>query len=209
MLEIEDRVDERAAATPAASPLTPSGIFARGYSDATLVVADVVNLGELAAVAGAPEVVRILDSLLEVLDAVARRHGLTPVPVAGVTFAAVSGVPSPRPDHLEAAAEAALEASEAVASLLRQRGGILGLRIGLHVGPVVAALDAGGAVRELYGDVTRVARAMEARGEAGRIQVSEPAARRLDPGYRLGDRRRGDPLTLGVASRFLTGRRAA
>jgi len=201
-------------APPGAAPtsldkLTPGSVIARGYPDATLVLADVVNLAELAGASAPHEVVETLDALFGALDEIVTRHGLAKVPVAGVAFAAVSGIPQARGDHLEAAADMALEASAAVARLFGRRGEVLGLRIGLHVGPVVAALDAAGAVRDLWGDATRVARAMEARGDPGRIQVSEPAALRLAGAYRLEAGRRGDALTLGVASRFLTGRRAA
>jgi len=208
MLDIEappPRPTEVARAMSAKVTLT--SILARGYREATLVFADLANLGELAAASPPEQVVEILDAVLGTLDRAAASHALSRVPVAGGAFAAVSGIPDPRRDHLEAAAEMALEASAAVARLLGRRGDVLGLRIGLHAGPVVAALDAGGVVRDLWGVATRVARAMEARAEPGRIQVSEPAARRLAAGYRLEPGSRGDALTLGVASRFLTGRR--
>ncbi|PRC62703.1 adenylate/guanylate cyclase domain-containing protein, partial [Mycobacterium sp. ITM-2017-0098] len=66
------------------------------------------------------------------------RHGLEKVKSSGDSYMVVSGVPIPRPDHLEALAHLALEIAAAVADLKDSQGRDVPLRIGMAAGPVVA-----------------------------------------------------------------------
>ncbi|PRC62424.1 adenylate/guanylate cyclase domain-containing protein, partial [Mycobacterium sp. ITM-2017-0098] len=59
------------------------------------------------------ELVRFLDRLYTDLDALVDRHGLEKVKSSGDSYMVVSGVPIPRPDHLEALAHLALEIAAA------------------------------------------------------------------------------------------------
>jgi len=88
-------------------------------------------------------------------------------------------------DHAEAAADLAIEVVRAAAGIASPAGQGLGVRIGLHSGPVVAALEGPQAVRELWGESARIAERMASQGVPGLIQVSGPAAARLAARYRL------------------------
>jgi len=56
--------------------------------------------------------VAFLDDLYTSLDALVTRHGLEKVKTSGDAYMVVSGVPQPRPDHLEALADLALDIAE-------------------------------------------------------------------------------------------------
>lgn len=187
---------------------TPSGLVARGFREVTLLYADLANVSRLAARTDPAEVVRVLDGLFLAFDRAAERHGLARVAVAGEALAAVAGLGDPGQDHARAAAEMALEVT-AAARQAGRGGARPSVRVGLHAGPVVAAFDRSGAVREVWGESARVARQMESQGLPGFIQVSAAAARRLEGRYRLESRPGVRALTAGQSTWFLTGRLAA
>ena len=92
----------------------------------------------------------------------------------------VSGVPDPRPDHLEALAQLALDMAQAVAGLKDPRGRAVPLRIGLAVGPVVAGVvGARKFFYDVWGDAVNVAARMETTDVEGRIQVPQDVYDRL------------------------------
>jgi class 3 adenylate cyclase len=191
-------------------PRTGAGaVVARGYRDATLICVDVVNLAAVASSLSPDRLVEMLDLLYRAIDAAALRHGLTRVCGAGEGYAAVAGIPRPRADHARAAAEMALEVASAAVRCLGPDGQTLSLRIGIHTGPVVAALDTSrGTVRELWGDSTRVARLMETQSLPGCIHVSGATAGLLGA-YRLACRSAAPNRSAAPGTWFLTGRRAA
>lgn len=187
-------------------PGDPAGSAqARRYREATLLCADVANLPGLAASTRAEVLVAVLDELFLLFDRAAERQGMARVPVRGQACAAVAGVPDPRLDHARAAADMALELAGAAHGIAPPGGAPVSLRIGLHTGPLLAALEPGGAVRELWGEAAGVAERMASGGLPGLVQVSGATAARLFPGYWLSWRRGGgDP---SEEAWILTGRR--
>src|SRR6201996_442134 len=105
-------------------------VIADKYDDASILFADIAGYTERASDTTPEELVAFLDDLYTSLDALVTRHGLEKV--------VVSGVPQPRPDHLEALADLALDIADAVAGLTDSRGRAVPLRIGMSSGPVVA-----------------------------------------------------------------------
>jgi len=182
------------------------GLQVRGYRDATLLVAEVLDLPGLARAAGPDRLVAILDQLFRVADRAAGRLGLSRVAAVGGFYGVVAGVPEPRIDHADAAADLAIEMIQAAALIDAPSGRGLGVRIGLHTGPLVAALEGPRAVRELWGESTRIAERMASQGVPGLIQVSGPAAARLSSRYRL-EARPGLQGARPLDAWFLMGRR--
>ena len=72
------------------------------------------------------------------------------------------------------------ELTEKLESVLGPGTSDLGLRVGLHSGPVTAGVLRGAKSRfQLFGDTMNTASRIESTGEAGRIQVSEATAELL------------------------------
>src|SRR5690606_36924887 len=95
-------------------------------------------------------------------------------------YMVVSGVPQPRPDHLEALADFALDMAAAVGRLRDPQGRTVPLRIGLAAGPVVAGVvGARKFFYDVWGDAVNVASRMESTDVVGRIQVAEDVRDRL------------------------------
>lgn len=183
-----------------------AGLRARGFRDATLLVAEVVDLPGLARSAGPDRLVAILDQFFREADRAAGRRQLSRVGSAGGFYGIVAGVPTPRIDHVEAAADLAIDMIRAAAEITTPGEAGLGLRIGMHAGPVVAALEGPQSVREIWGESARIAGRMASQGVPGLVQVSGPAAARLAPRYRL-EARPDLPGARPLDAWFLMGRR--
>jgi len=157
-----------------------NSVIADKYDDASILFADIAGYTERASDTSPEELVAFLDDLYTSLDALVTRHGLEKVKTSGDAYMVVSGVPQPRPDHLEALAGLALDIADAVAGLTDSRGRAVPLRIGMAGGPVVAGVV--GSQRffyDVWGDAVNVASRMESTVAVGRIQVPQPAYERL------------------------------
>jgi adenylate cyclase len=157
-----------------------NSVIADKYDDASILFADIAGYTERASDTSPEELVAFLDDLYTSLDALVTRHGLEKVKTSGDAYMVVSGVPQPRPDHLEALADLALDIANAVAGLTDSRGRAVPLRIGMSSGPVVAGVV--GSQRffyDVWGDAVNVASRMESTVAVGRIQVPQLAYERL------------------------------
>ncbi|HKP44929.1 adenylate/guanylate cyclase domain-containing protein, partial [Mycobacterium sp.] len=84
-------------------------IIADKYDDASILFADIAGYTQRASDTTPSDLVRFLDGLYTDLDALVDRHGLEKVKTSGDSYMVVSGVPQPRPDHVEALACLALD----------------------------------------------------------------------------------------------------
>ncbi len=164
-------------------------IIADKYDDASVLFADIANFTERASDIAPDKLIRFLDRLYSDFDALVDKHGLEKIKVSGDSYMVVSGVPKPRPDHVEALADLALDMVETVSGLKDSRGNPLPLRIGLANGPVVAGVV--GSRRffyDVWGDAVNVASRMESTDSVGRIQVPEDVYQRLKNDFVLQER---------------------
>ncbi|MBV8862157.1 MAG: adenylate/guanylate cyclase domain-containing protein [Mycobacterium sp.] len=164
-------------------------IIADKYDDASVLFADIAGFTERASEIAPGKLIRFLDRLYSDFDALVDKHGLEKIKVSGDSYMVVSGVPQPRPDHVEALADLALDMAETASRLKDSRGTPLPLRIGLASGPVVAGVV--GSRRffyDVWGDAVNVASRMESTDSVGRIQVPEPVYQRLRNHFVLQER---------------------
>jgi hypothetical protein len=113
-------------------------------------------------------------------DRAAKRLGLEKIKTIGDAYMVVAGIPEPRIDHVQLAAEMGLAMQTHVDTLSPQYPD-LRLRIGIHTGPVVAGvIGENKFAYDLWGDNVNIASRMESHGLAGRIHVSEAFVRAAD-----------------------------
>ncbi|MBX7435363.1 adenylate/guanylate cyclase domain-containing protein [Mycobacterium sp. Y57] len=184
-------------------------VIADKYDDASILFADIAGYTQRASDTPPAELVRFLDGLYTELDALVDRHGLEKVKTSGDSYMVVSGVPTPRADHLEALAALALDMAGAVTDLKDAQGRDVPLRIGMAAGPVVAGVvGARKFFYDVWGDAVNVAARMETTDVEGRIQVPEDVYTRLHHEFVLEERGLVDVKGKGVMHTwYLVGRR--
>ncbi|NNF64803.1 MAG: adenylate/guanylate cyclase domain-containing protein [Acidimicrobiia bacterium] len=151
------------------------------FGDATVLFADIAGFTNVAESLDAIRLVEFLNELFGAFDEIVAGCGVEKIKTIGDSYMAVAGVPVARSDHAAAAVAAARQMLTAFDEVVARHEFTLGLRIGLHSGPLV-----GGVIGtrkfsyDVWGDTVNVASRMESSGVAGRIQLSE-ATRALLP----------------------------
>ena len=184
-------------------------IIADRYDEASILFADIAGYTQRASDTPPTELVRFLDALYTDLDALVDRHGLEKVKTSGDSSMVVSGVPDPRPDHLEALASLALDMAQTVAGLTDPQGRDVPLRIGVASGPVVAGVvGARKFFYDVWGDAVNIAARMESTDVEGRIQVPHNVYQQLKTNFEFEDRGEIEVKGKGTMHTwYLTGRR--
>lgn len=158
--------------------------IADGFSDVTIIFADLVGFTELAGARNPEETVVMLNRIFSAFDQLCEKHRLEKIKTIGDSYMVVGGLPHHRPDHAQAVASFALEMVQVVKDISRELGISLNIRIGINSGPVVAGVIG---IRkfsfDLWGDSVNIASRMESSGVEGRIQVSEETFRRISPSF--------------------------
>jgi class 3 adenylate cyclase len=185
-------------------------VIADKYDEASVMFADIVGFTERASSTAPADLVRFLDRLYSDFDALVDKHGLEKIKVSGDSYMVVSGVPRPRPDHVQALADFALDMVEVAAGLKDPHGLALPLRVGMACGPVVAGVV--GSRRffyDVWGDAVNVASRMESTDSVGRIQVPEDIYERLKDEFVLQERGHIEVKGKGIMRTwYLVGRKA-
>jgi class 3 adenylate cyclase len=185
-------------------------VIADKYEEASVLFADIVGFTERASSTAPADLVRFLNRLYSDFDALVDKHGLEKIKVSGDSYMVVSGVPRPRPDHVQALADFALDMVDVAAGLKDPHGLALPLRVGMAFGPVVAGVV--GSRRffyDVWGDAVNVASRMESTDSAGRIQVPEDIYQRLKDEFVLQERGHIEVKGKGtMRTWYLVGRKA-
>lgn len=182
-------------------------VIADSYPDASVLFADIADFTRRASQSDPGELVGFLNDLYTGLDRLVDQHGLEKIKTSGDSYMVVSGVPDPKPDHLQALARLALDIAGTVAALRDPLGQPVALRIGLAAGPVVAGVV--GNLRffyDVWGDAVNLASRMESTGVQNRIQVPQEVYERLRNDFVFEERGDVDVKGKGVMRTwFLTG----
>jgi len=163
------------------------GVIAERSEEVSVLFADITGFTPAVEKLPAEEVVVLLDEIFSAFDELVAGHGLEKIKTIGDGYMAAAGIPTPRADHAEAAARAALAMRETLASLPAASG--LSLRVGIDSGPAVAGVIGRSKLGyDLWGDTVNTASRMESHAPPGAIQVTERTRQRLGEGFVLEQR---------------------
>jgi len=155
----------------------------------TVLIADLVGSTPLSERLSPRAMVELLDSLFTPFDDLADELGLEKIKTIGDAYMVVGGLPTPRPDHLQAIAEMALAINRFLVGRHVEGHGQLEMRIGISTGPVMAGVIGKRKFSyDLWGDTVNTASRMESHGVPGRIQVTEEVQAGLADSYHFEDR---------------------
>ena len=154
------------------------------FPSVTIMFADIAGFTAWSSEREPTQVFLLLESLYGAYDQLARSMGVFKVETIGDCYVAVVGLPEPQNDHAVIMCRFAHECLLKMKTLTKQLDiklgpgtSELGLRIGLHSGPVTAGVLRGDKSRfQLFGDSMNTASRMESTGVRGKIHVSKSTA---------------------------------
>lgn len=156
------------------------------FNEASILFADIADFTPYSANRTPAEVVSLLNQIFSAFDELTEEYKLEKIKTIGDAYMVVSGLPTPRPDHLESLVEMGLEMQKVMQNFQRNGLCTFKLRIGINTGPVIAGIIGYKKFSyDLWGDTVNVASRMEAFGVPDRIQVTEEVYNRLRDRYRF------------------------
>jgi class 3 adenylate cyclase len=164
--------------------------IADGFTEVSVLFADLVGFTELSSRMPPADLVQLLNRVFSELDDLTERRGLEKIKTIGDAYMVAAGLPEPRPDHAHAVARFAFDMLGVVDRVSRESGHGLSVRIGIHTGPVVAGvIGKRKFIYDLWGDTVNVASRMESHGVAGSIHVTAEVAGRIGDEFELSEPR--------------------
>jgi adenylate cyclase len=163
-------------------------LIADSHGEVSIIFADLVGFTELSRRITPAHLVKVLNNLFSKFDLEAERLGIERIKTIGDAYMAIGGLVrgTEGEDHAENAGHLAFAMQAAVERLRDEMGYPINIRIGIHVGPVVAGVI--GVKRpafDAWGEGVNLASRIEGRAKPGTILVSESAYWRLRPAFEL------------------------
>ncbi|MBF0245172.1 MAG: response regulator, partial [Planctomycetes bacterium] len=160
-------------------------IIADRYDDVSILFADIVGFTPLSAKMQPTGLVELLNRLFSLFDDLGDRFHLEKIKTIGDAYMIAGGLPAPREGHLEDLASMALAMQDTLDQRQAELPGLT-LRIGIHVGSVVAGVIGSRKFSyDVWGDTVNTASRMESHGAPGRVHVSEAVYLRLKDRFRF------------------------
>lgn len=160
---------------PAAVGRIRSGqLVADSYADASVIFIDMVGFSTLAKRVSPGHLVELLNAFFNHADACAREFGVEKVKTVGDAYLAIAGGNVPAGNSADAAIAFARAVIAGVPEMGRGAGVEVGLRAGIHSGPVVGGVI--GETRMAYdywGDTVNIAARLDGTAPVNGISVSE------------------------------------
>ncbi|KAG2379256.1 hypothetical protein C9374_007395 [Naegleria lovaniensis] len=146
------------------------------FDDISCLFSDMVGFTKMSSGLSAHELVQLLNAIINGFDHLIPMFGLEKIKDAYFCIGGISG----QSNHPEQIILFALHMLDVIAKYNKQNNKSLNVRIGLHVGPIIAGCI--GNLKfayDLWGETLNIAQAMESKGFPGRIQVSRKMYERV------------------------------
>ena len=164
-------------------------MIAQRYDNVCVIFSDIVNFTQMSEKLTPEQLVTVLNQLFTEFDKLIELHGLEKIKTIGDAYMVAGGVPEEMPNAPGAAADFALDMLDVVKRLDKKWQHGLDMRIGMHIGPVVAGVIGRNKFAfDMWGDTVNVAARMESHGVPGEIHISENMAERLEDNYLIAQR---------------------
>jgi class 3 adenylate cyclase len=148
----------------------------RRFEDVAVLFCDVVNFTEYCDQHTPEEVVTHLQTLVSAFEEITARHSLEKIKTIGDAFMATGGLLL----HVQDPALAAVHCGLDMAALAPKLEAGWQVRVGVHVGPVVAGvIGQSQYMFDLWGDTVNIAARVTGQAEPGAVLVSDTAWRQL------------------------------
>jgi len=158
---------------------------AKSYDSIAVLFTDFEDFSSIAHELSPNEVVQAVDFYFKEFDIIMERHGIEKIKTIGDAYFAVSGLNN-LPSYVDNIIEAAIEMQEFVQKTKTNKcqniiARSFDMRIGIHVGPVVAGVVGIKKFQyDIWGDTVNVASRMESNCNPGRITISDATYKSID-----------------------------
>jgi len=160
--------DEIAAELKANGKVQP-----KRFAQAGILFTDIVNFSQLSEQRSPEQVALELDRCFRAFDKIIRAYGLEKIKTIGDAYMCVSGVPTPQTDFAERIVNAAKDMQKWSKSQAEKGNKFGHIRIGIHVGPVVAGVVGEDKFAyDIWGKAVNIAARIESASESGKINIS-------------------------------------
>jgi class 3 adenylate cyclase len=164
--------------------ITESKPIADLFPYTTVLFADISGFTAWSSVREPSQVFTLLESVYKAFDTIAKRRRVFKVETVGDCYVAVTGLPEPNKEHAVIMCRFARECQSQFNELVKHLEVLLGpdtaelgIRIGLHSGPVTAGVLRGAKSRfQLFGDTVNTAARIETTGRRDKIHLSQETA---------------------------------
>lgn len=149
-------------------------MVADAYADASVIFIDMVGFTKFAKRVSPGHLVEVLNAFFNHADACAAKHGVEKVKTIGDAYLAIAGGNVTSGNSADSAIAFARDVLAGVAELQAVAGTDVGLRVGIHSGPVVGGVI--GATRMAYdywGETVNMAARLEGTAPVNGIAISE------------------------------------
>ncbi|NJN22867.1 MAG: PAS domain S-box protein [Leptolyngbya sp. RL_3_1] len=156
--------------------------IAEDLENVTVLFADLVEFTAASRQMTPKELVELLNDVFSTFDRLAENYGLEKIKTIGDAYMVAGGISRDQSNetaipkhiaHLRAVAAMALDMRQAIGAFKRPDGTPFQLRVGIHIGPVMAGvIGRRKFAYDLWGDTVNIASRMETTGMAGHIQVT-------------------------------------
>jgi class 3 adenylate cyclase len=148
-------------------------VNAQDFDTASILFTDFKSFTETASLLSPQELVEEINVYFKAFDEVIERYQIEKIKTIGDAYMAAGGLPKPDKNAVKNTILAAIDMQLFVAKRKLEKKAAFDMRVGIHVGPIVAGIVGVKKFQyDIWGDTVNIASRMESNGAVGKVNIS-------------------------------------